>query len=75
VVESKNEDSWRYFFQHLVLAIPEILEEDTVFISDRDKGLSTADVELGDHILRAICAEHLKENFTTKFSWTLKPLF
>jgi hypothetical protein len=43
VVESENEDSWRYFFKNLVRAIPEILEEATVFISDRDKGLGAAD--------------------------------
>jgi hypothetical protein len=71
----REEDSWRYFFKHLVLAIPEIAEEETVFISDRDKGLGAADDELGDRIIRAICAYHLIDNFTTKFSRTLKPLF
>ena len=75
VVESKNEDSWRYFFRHLVEAIPELSEEETVFISDRDKGLVAADDELGENILRAVCAQHLKDNFTTRFSRTLKPLF
>jgi transposase-like protein len=75
VVESENEDSWRYFFHHLIIAIPEISEEPTVFISDRDKGLGAADDELGENIIRAICAQHLKDNFTIKFSRTLKPLF
>jgi hypothetical protein len=75
VVESENEDSWRYFFHHLITAIPEISEEPTVFISDRDKGLGAADDELGENIIRAICAQHLKDNFTIKFSRTLKPLF
>jgi hypothetical protein len=46
-----------------------------VFISDRDKGLKAADDELRDKIIRAICAYHLINNFTTKFSRTLKPLF
>ena len=58
-----------------MIAIPEILEEPTVFISDRDKGMAAADDELGDRVLRAVCAQHLKENFTTKYSRTLKPLF
>jgi hypothetical protein len=75
VVESENEDSWRYFFKNLVRAIPEISEEVTTFISDRDKGLGAADDELGDGTIRAICAYHLMDNFTTKFSRTLKPLF
>ena len=75
MVESENEDSWRYFFRHLVLAIPEFATEPTIFILDRDKGLDATDDELGQNIIRAICAQHLKENFTTKFSRTLKPLF
>jgi len=75
VVKSENEDSWRYFFKHLIRAIPEIEEEATIFISDRDKGLGAADNELGDGIIRAVCAYYLMDNFTTKFSRTLKPLF
>jgi hypothetical protein len=74
VVESENEDSWRYFFKHLVQAIPEIEEKATVFISDCDKGLGAADDELGDKINRAICAYHLIDNFTIKYS-LYKPLF
>lgn len=75
VVESENEDSWRYFFKHLVEAILEISEETCVLISDRDKGIAAAEDELGDRIVRAVCCQHFKENFTTKFSRTLKPLF
>jgi transposase-like protein len=75
VVESENKDSWRYFFKHLVRAIPEIKEEATVFISDRDKGLGAADDKLGDRVIRAICAYYLIDNFTTQYSCTLKPLF
>jgi len=75
VVESENKELWRYFFRHLVEAILELSEEETVFVSDRDKGLGAADDELGENILRAVCAQHLKDNFTTRFSRTLKPLF
>lgn len=75
MVESENKDSWRYFFKNLVRAIPEIEEEATVFISDRDKGLLAADGEFGGEIIRAIYAYHLIDNFTTKYSRTLKPLF
>ena len=75
IVKSENEDSWRYFFKHLIRAIPEIEEEATVLISDRDKGLEAADDELGDRIIRAICVYYLMDNFTTRYSRTLKPLF
>ena len=74
-MESENEESWYYFFKHLVRAIPEIKEEATVFISDHNKSLGAADDELGDRIIRAVCAYYLIDNFTTKFSCTLKPLF
>ena len=68
VVKSENKDSWRYFFKHLVVAIPEIADKETVFISDRDKGLGAADDELRDKIIKAICAYYLIDNFTAKFS-------
>jgi hypothetical protein len=46
-----------------------------MFINDRDKGLRAANDKLRDRIIKAICAYHLIDNFTTKFSCTLKPLF
>lgn len=74
-VESENEDSWRYFFGHLATAISEIVEEATVLVSDRNKRIAAAEPKLGDEIIRAVCCRHLKENFTSKFSRTLEPLF
>ena len=74
-MKSENEDSWRYFFKHLIRAIPEIEEEATIFISNCDKGLGAADNKLRDRIIKAVCAYHLMDNFTTKFSCTLKLLF
>jgi hypothetical protein len=75
VVKSENEDSWRYFFKYFVCVILEIEEEAIVFILDCDKGFSAADDELGDGIIKAVCAYYLIDNFTTKFSRTLKLLF
>jgi hypothetical protein len=75
VVESENKESWRYFFKHLAEAIPEIIDELCILISDRDKGIAAAEEELGQYIVRAVCCHYLKDNFTTKFSRTLKPLF
>ena len=74
-MESENEDSWHYFFKHLIYIIPEIEEEAIIFILDRDKGLGAADNELRDKIIRAVYAYYLIDNFTTKFSHILKPLF
>jgi hypothetical protein len=54
VVESENEDSWRYFFEHLRQSIPEISEEMCVLTSDRDKGIAAAEEELGQYIVRGM---------------------
>jgi hypothetical protein len=56
VVESKNKDSWQYFFTHLIIAIPKLIDKPTVFISDRDKSLRAVDNKLGENILRAVYA-------------------
>ena len=75
MVESENEESWRYFFKHLAEAILEIADELCILISNWDKGIAAAEEELGQYIVRAVCCHHLKDNFTIKFSCTLKPLF
>jgi hypothetical protein len=54
VVESKNKELWQYFFRHLIEVILELLEEEVVFLSNRDKGLRAVDNELGENILRAV---------------------
>ena len=46
-----------------------------MFISDRDKGLKAADNKLKDRIIKAIYAYYLIDNFMTRYSYTLKPLF
>jgi hypothetical protein len=56
IIESKNKDSWRYFFCHLATAILDLVEETIVLVLDRDKGIAAADNELGPEILRAIYA-------------------
>jgi hypothetical protein len=75
IVESKNEDSWQYFFTNLIRAILEIKEEATIFISDCDKGLAAIKGKLGKGIIKAVCAYYLIDNFIVKYSYTLKPLF
>jgi hypothetical protein len=58
-----------------VCAILEIKEEETIFILDRDKGLAATNNKLRDRIIKVICAYYLIDNFITKYSRTLKPLF
>ena len=59
IVESKNKDSWTWFFSHLKTAIPEVVG--MTLISDRDKGLLAAEQEIfRDMIQSLICCFHLK---------------
>jgi hypothetical protein len=66
VVESETESSWRWFLQQLSAAIPGLDSNSTTLISDRDKGLQSADDEL-QHIGRAFCVQHIAANVQSKF--------
>ena len=55
--------------------ILEIEEEATMFISDHNKGLGATNDKLGDRVIRAIYTYYLINNFTTRYSRMLKPLF
>lgn len=73
VVESEKKDMWEYFMFHLKHAIPQIME--ATIISDRDKGLQSAEEILGPKIFRAHCCFHLYENFQTRFGIRLTELY
>ncbi|ELR04437.1 hypothetical protein GMDG_01513 [Pseudogymnoascus destructans 20631-21] len=47
VVESENGESWGWFLNHLRLALPELVIEESTLVSDRDKGLREAERGLG----------------------------
>lgn len=68
IVESENLESWKYFFSHLQLAMPEVFQELLVTISDRDKGLNAGNVklELPDTVVHVLCCQHLKENMAKR---------
>jgi zinc finger SWIM domain-containing protein 3 len=66
VVESETESSWRWFLRQLSAAIPGRDSNTTTLISDRDKGLQSADNEL-QHVGRAYCIQHIAANIQSKF--------
>jgi len=65
VVESENEQSWRYFLRHLKIALPAINDLTTVIITDRDKGLQAAQSEL-NLVTVGWCSQHIKANVIRK---------
>ena len=42
----------------------------TTLMSDRDKGLSATVATYEQNFIPAFCYFHLRENFTTKLSWS-----
>lgn len=73
VVQSENKDTWEYFMLHLKRAIPQIME--ATIISDRDKGLQSAEEILAPKIFRAHCCFHLRENFKTRLGIRLTEFY
>ena len=74
VVESENEDSWAWFFEHLKHALPELASNVFTLISDRDKGLIKADCAF-PKATQAYCCLHIAENVQTKFGLQARHLF
>ncbi|KFZ19703.1 hypothetical protein V501_00553 [Pseudogymnoascus sp. VKM F-4519 (FW-2642)] len=75
VVESENSDSWTWFLRNLRHALPTLCSEESTFMSDRDKGLSSAEQVLGRKVVIAWCCHHLKTNFTDNFGRALGEVF
>ena len=73
-IKSKNESSWRFFLSILCTAIPQVNHPATTIMSDRDKGLQSADNEIA-HATRAICVEHLSRNIQKNFGVPSRTIF
>jgi len=74
VVESENTESWTWFLENLKSVIPETVG--MTLISDRDKGLLTADRAVyGNGINQLICCFHLKGNFCKRYGSQLSNSF
>jgi len=74
MVESETEDAWRYFLIHLRQSIPEVNLPGVTVMSDRDKGLESADDEL-PFTYRSYCTQHIKNNIQQKFGLKARDLF
>lgn len=44
VVESENASSWKYFLDHIQIALPQMKDKPLVIISDRDTGLNSGNL-------------------------------
>ncbi|XP_023636058.1 uncharacterized protein LOC111829973 [Capsella rubella] len=65
VVDTENDDSWRWFFRQLKVAIPD--ERNLAIISDRHKSIGKAIGEVYPLASRGICTYHLYKNILVKF--------
>lgn len=64
VVESENASSWKYFLDHIQIALPQMKDRPLVIISDRNKGLNSRNVylELSEEVLHVNYCHNIKEN-------------
>jgi hypothetical protein len=74
LVEVETESSWRWFLRRLKEAIPDFDDDETTLISDRDKGLISADTEL-EYVKRTYCTQHIAANVQVKFGLEVRRLF
>ena len=67
VAPTENEDNWSWFLTSLVQAIPEINNPDVIVMSDRDKGLKGAQLNVIPRARPSICLKHLQRNVRARF--------
>ncbi|KAG7583521.1 MULE transposase domain [Arabidopsis suecica] len=65
VVDTENDDSWRWFFTQLKVVIPD--DKDLAIISDRHKSIGKEIGEVYPLASRGICTYHLYKNILVKF--------
>ena len=65
IVDSENDDSWRWFFEQLKNVIPNT--SDLVFVSDRHKSIAKGIQNVYNQENHVVCTRHLKENLKTYF--------
>ena len=67
VVPTEDYENWRYFLDCLKSAIPALDSPETIFMSDRDKGISKAVSEIFSSAIPAKCVWHLERNVNARF--------
>jgi hypothetical protein len=74
LVEGENESSWRWFLRQLKEGIVDFDDDETTLISDRDKGLQSAEDEL-EFAKRAYCTQHMAANVQSRYGIEVRRLF
>jgi zinc finger SWIM domain-containing protein 3 len=74
LAEAETESCCRWFLRQLKEAMPDFDDDETTLISDRDKGLMSADTEL-EYAKRAYCTQHIAANVQAKFGSEVRRLF
>ena len=74
IVDSENDFSWLWFFEHLRSAIGD--REDLVIISDRNPSIPKAILKVYPQAQHGICMQHLYNNLSSRFKHVaIEPLF
>jgi hypothetical protein len=75
LVPVKNQHWWKWFLHYFKLAFFVILQGQHTFISDREKGMANAVVEIFPEAIHFHCCQHIADNLQQRFGNKVKPLF
>jgi hypothetical protein len=75
VVPTENEEWWLWFCEFLKSAFNPMQEEEFIFMSDREKGLSSAISTVFPSAFQAKCCQHISDNVQQRYGIKCKPLF
>lgn len=67
IVPSESQENWTWFLERFLEAFPHSNDDQTVMISDRDRGLKNAIASVLPLAVSAFCCYHLRCNIATRF--------
>ena len=75
LVPTENEEQWTWFLTFLATYFAVMNENDCIFISDRDKGITAAVSSQFPTALPAHCCQHVADNIQQQYRVKCWPLF
>lgn len=67
IAPKENLDHWGWFFDNLMLALPDLNAPSTIIMSDRQKGLNRAVQTHLPLVTEAFCCKHMERNMIQEF--------
>ena len=75
IVPTENEEWWNWFCIFLRDAFEPMSEPSFVFMSDREKGISSGILEVFPSAFSGKCCQHIADNIQQRYGIKCRPLF